>query len=1225
MADKKDNTPIDPAFRDSNYNNPDAPMAWTDRIKGAMSAVATEKMVSNFGMFGRMYEAKQQGTPLSLREAFKIQIAAQVGQYGTVGSAVAAAGGSYGPNMLGVPPNVARLIDQKVAALDAKVSQKIDRIENRLENESGERKRFEFGVRRDIDKINQSMERLRGQLIRLQQQQAIPAAGVQVNAADAILDRHSAVQSILDRGHRRLLENAPFLRSLGSFGKMLSGTMTTAESGFLASARGMVGKVVGGAAIAGATAYLGYKMMSGSASAQEIEKKKNDEPRKSDGKSTADLTMIDSEKPIIIKSLENIEISTRKDIVIKAREITLDAAKIRLKGGVVMDFGATLQGGSEQPNARGVLPQQQSGGRGSALAPSMPPSQQQQPSIGGMVPPSSSSGGIQRPVNPDDQGASPRSGTYGGPRNSPYSAGTDSSGSSSSSAPYSGPPVSDDAKSAVLAQKRARFFDELEKDPALKEKVLALMMAENGRHPEGILESMMNRMDATGIRSVKTAITNGFYGPINRGEVPSHLPNGDKRNRALAAYDRVRGGSDDIGMRTDQGMVNEHRFADRNPEIGRKARIHGEYYSLGSKKEVDWYNRTQREIMEYERAQREKAAAGTSRSNTEMLRVKKNNDYGKIPFGADLGSEFKYDAAGVQRGIRDEETPMAAPTNGFSYQPPSSDKWQSFSAVKVPTLPDFAAGMRAAYSRSDIQNVSYQPEDKRQRELNYYYQLEKNPDEMMMRKQIGSKDASSFRFSYDPEHDHPGTFEGARNTGAGLLLYDQGVGDKKWGSDKAQIKKYGDDWMTKRLYKNIEQANKEGVSGDRLNIEIDNANLYKGGNQADLYRKAIDGMIERNLSGKFIFKNPAGMKDEELKSIAAMMKDKKYSPYLAGVAMQELEGLTREERARVEKHLGKDFPTITSPDTNNYGTRPRKGAEVEPQTVRVGEISRQQEARVIQGQLDTNAIRNQELNPKLEKVLSYAAGQIGAHVEVYSGGQSGYRRIGSTRHDNGNAADLKLFVMEGGQKRYLDFNNAEDREKYATFVEHARAAGATGIGAGEGYMGSKAIHVGYGDEMTWGTGGRSVNTPGWLRQAFERGREMAKDFKFPEKVAAATSKLKGKDALVSALDAEPDNPVAVMLGKRRRDPAPEDKRAERREPKIEQQPAADLYPPPPPEPSSEPQSVGRFARDIRSATTVPPADSEKSVSTLIEAPVNNPEKEDASPSSNGYGQTHEFD
>lgn len=141
-----------------------------------------------------------------------------------------------------------------------------------------------------------------------------------------------------------------------------------------------------------------------------------------------------------------------------------------------------------------------------------------------------------------------------------------------------------------------------------------------------------------------------------------------------------------------------------------------------------------------------------------------------------------------------------------------------------------------------------------------------------------------------------------------------------------------------------------------------------------------------------------------------------------------------------------------------------------------------------------SAIRNQPITSELRAVLEAAALAVGADkIIINSGGQpaigEGTRRTGSTRHDHGRAADIQLSI--GGVIQ--SFTDASGGPVVAAFVTAAAAHGATGIGAGVGYMGDRTIHVGFGtsvsdhSKLTWGAGGQSANAPLWLQQAAQAG------------------------------------------------------------------------------------------------------------------------------------------
>jgi len=150
---------------------------------------------------------------------------------------------------------------------------------------------------------------------------------------------------------------------------------------------------------------------------------------------------------------------------------------------------------------------------------------------------------------------------------------------------------------------------------------------------------------------------------------------------------------------------------------------------------------------------------------------------------------------------------------------------------------------------------------------------------------------------------------------------------------------------------------------------------------------------------------------------------------------------------------------------------------------------------VTQGQGGT--IRPDPVNPRLLDILSRAGSAAGVDVTVSSGGQASQAvGTGSTRHNHGYAADVS--IQSGG--RTLSLNNPADVPIIQNFMREARAAGATGLGAGNGYMGNNHYHidiaasVGQGPAAYWG-GPRdprtgtfiSANAPRWLGQIWSGG------------------------------------------------------------------------------------------------------------------------------------------
>lgn len=128
------------------------------------------------------------------------------------------------------------------------------------------------------------------------------------------------------------------------------------------------------------------------------------------------------------------------------------------------------------------------------------------------------------------------------------------------------------------------------------------------------------------------------------------------------------------------------------------------------------------------------------------------------------------------------------------------------------------------------------------------------------------------------------------------------------------------------------------------------------------------------------------------------------------------------------------------------------------------------------------ATRNQPLNPKLVQAFGFLP-EMGLQMEVFSGGQptaGNGARVGSVRHDHGNAADV--FFSQNGKR--LDWANPQHQPIFSQVVQRAKANGVTGFGAGQGYMQPGSMHVGFGKPGVWGAGGNGANAADWLREAY---------------------------------------------------------------------------------------------------------------------------------------------
>ena len=153
--------------------------------------------------------------------------------------------------------------------------------------------------------------------------------------------------------------------------------------------------------------------------------------------------------------------------------------------------------------------------------------------------------------------------------------------------------------------------------------------------------------------------------------------------------------------------------------------------------------------------------------------------------------------------------------------------------------------------------------------------------------------------------------------------------------------------------------------------------------------------------------------------------------------------------------------------------------------------------RVIQAQIGApGKIRNRPINDDLFNLLSAVGNELDVYIEVGSGGQTSSRNpklhkveggwTGSHRHDNGGAADIKIFKVDAdGNRNYLNWSEPEGEKVWSDVVRLTKAGGATGFGAGTGYMGNQTVHVGYGKEAVWNPSGP---VPDWLTSAVKAGK-----------------------------------------------------------------------------------------------------------------------------------------
>jgi len=107
-----------------------------------------------------------------------------------------------------------------------------------------------------------------------------------------------------------------------------------------------------------------------------------------------------------------------------------------------------------------------------------------------------------------------------------------------------------------IAQQRAALMDEVNRDPALRDRISAVLAHETHGDQigaQGVMETMINRAMRLGHKSLWTTISKetGFYGPVNRNEVGP--PTAQDKKIGYEAIRRVAGGSNITDFRDDQG------------------------------------------------------------------------------------------------------------------------------------------------------------------------------------------------------------------------------------------------------------------------------------------------------------------------------------------------------------------------------------------------------------------------------------------------------------------------------------------------------------------------------------------------------------------------------------------------------------------------------------------------------------------------------------------------
>lgn len=219
--------------------------------------------------------------------------------------------------------------------------------------------------------------------------------------------------------------------------------------------------------------------------------------------------------------------------------------------------------------------------------------------------------------------------------------------------------VPSETTSGYLAEKRAKYFDELDNNPKLKDEVMRAIRAENGKNATSmseVLESMVNRSDAFGYGSLDHALHNGFYGPINRGDTAYTRPlTKEERDMGEEAIARVRGGQNNIEFRTDQGMLTDpgSRKYLAEPDQGGWIKRSGENYFYMGKKGRAWAEAQRKAEAEWQAKQKQEFDSASRNVNPQMEDSGANGISPSTPeVGLRKGDEYKIPPADLNEAAK---------------------------------------------------------------------------------------------------------------------------------------------------------------------------------------------------------------------------------------------------------------------------------------------------------------------------------------------------------------------------------------------------------------------------------------------------------------------------------------------------------------------------------------------------------------------------------------------
>jgi hypothetical protein len=135
--------------------------------------------------------------------------------------------------------------------------------------------------------------------------------------------------------------------------------------------------------------------------------------------------------------------------------------------------------------------------------------------------------------------------------------------------------------------------------------------------------------------------------------------------------------------------------------------------------------------------------------------------------------------------------------------------------------------------------------------------------------------------------------------------------------------------------------------------------------------------------------------------------------------------------------------------------------------------------------------RNRNLSENLSLAIQNGLAGTGLNWNSTSGGQptkeEGGARVGSTRHDNGDASDGQ-FIDSSTGRTLNPSTSLEDRTRIQNALTSLTNSGIKGVGWGTNYMGDSTFHLDIkgdnnGGTLVWGANGASKNAASWVKSS----------------------------------------------------------------------------------------------------------------------------------------------